>query len=137
MEQLLLTLHFFHQKKILHRDIKLDNILINKIHEDEYDIRVADFGLATFTPNDEYISYKCGTPGYVAPEILKGEGYSYKADIFSMGSLFFNILTGRYLFHGANHNETLALNLDCKIQLILPHLKGISKAAQRLLLRMI
>ena len=85
MEQLLLTLNFFHEKKIIHRDIKLENILINKVDEDEYDIRVADFGLATFTPDDEHISYKCGTPGYVAPEILKGEDYSYKADIFSLG----------------------------------------------------
>lgn len=70
-------------------------------------MRVADFGLAVFTPGDEEITHKCGTPGYVAPEILREEGYSYKADMFSLGSLFFNLLTGRYVFSGATNQEVL------------------------------
>jgi serine/threonine protein kinase len=45
---------------------------------------------------------KCGTPGYVAPEILKNEGYTSKCDIFSLGSLMFNLLTGFFLFSGDN-----------------------------------
>ena len=65
-------------------------------------MRIADFGLAVFTETDEKIFEKCGTPSYVAPEILKNIGYSYKSDIFSMGSLFFNLFTGRYLFNGKN-----------------------------------
>ena len=48
MEQLLLTLDFIHKQGIVHRDIKLDNILINKIEENEYVVKIADFGLATF-----------------------------------------------------------------------------------------
>lgn len=100
MEQLLLTIDFIHQKKIIHRDIKLDNILINQIEGDEFDVRIADFGLAIFTEKDEMIKDKCGTPSYVAPEILRSVGYSYKSDIFSLGSLFFNLITGRYLFNG-------------------------------------
>jgi|LauGreDrversion4_2_1035121.scaffolds.fasta_scaffold50290_2 serine/threonine protein kinase len=43
---------------------------------------------------------KCGTPGYVAPEILRSEGYNANCDIFSLGSLMFNLLTGFYLFSG-------------------------------------
>jgi serine/threonine protein kinase len=56
-----------------------------------------------FTERDQYLTHKCGTPGYVAPEMfISEEGYSYKADIFSLGALFFNLLTGRYLFSGEN-----------------------------------
>jgi serine/threonine protein kinase len=54
MEQLLLALDFFEKKKVVHRDIKLDNILIKQIEEGGiYEIRIADFGLATFTLRDE------------------------------------------------------------------------------------
>jgi serine/threonine protein kinase len=65
---------------------------------------MADFGLATFAPSNprEKLYEKCGTPCYVAPEVLRNEGYTAKCDIFSLGSLFFNLITGRYLFNGAN-----------------------------------
>ena len=106
--QLLLTMDFIHKKGVVHRDIKLDNILINKIEEGDLKVKIADFGMASYIKgqgqqNVEYSSQlymKCGTPGYVAPEILCGNGYNQKCDMFSMGSLMFNILTGLYLFSG-------------------------------------
>jgi calcium-dependent protein kinase len=55
--------------------------------------------MATFSAsNGGYLYIKCGTPGYVAPEILRSEGYTNKCDIFSLGAVFFNLLTGLYLF---------------------------------------
>jgi serine/threonine protein kinase len=48
MEQLLLTMDYFHSKGVAHRDIKLDNILIHKIEEKEYQVKIADFGIAAF-----------------------------------------------------------------------------------------
>jgi len=123
MEQLLLALDFFQQKKVVHRDIKLDNILIKRIEEKEnYEVRIADFGLATFTPNDELIQHKCGSPGYVAPEIFKKSGYSYKADIFSLGSVLFNLLTGRYLFSADNQQDLLIKNIKCQTAHIIKYL---------------
>ena len=114
MAQLLLALDFFQKKKIIHRDIKLDNILISQIEEEtHYEIRIADFGLAAFTPQDEMITHRCGSPGYVAPEVLKGRDYNYKADVFGAGSVFFNLLSRRYLFSGATADEVLRRNARC------------------------
>ena len=141
MEQLLLALDFFQQKKVIHRDIKLDNILVNSISDKDgsYDIRVADFGLALFTPDTAVLTHNCGTPGYVAPEMLRGNpnGYSYKADIFSLGSLFFNLLSGRYLFSGESNQQILAKNEKCQISHIEAYLSGISNSGKALLLWML
>ena len=54
---------------------------------------------------DELEYYRCGTPSYIAPEILRGTGYSFKADIFSIGSIMYNLVTGKYLFHVKDAQE--------------------------------
>lgn len=131
MLQLLLALDFLHNKKIVHRDIKLDNILINIIEQEEFNIKIADFGLACFLPDDietSPLTEKCGTPCYVAPEILRGEGYTSKCDMFSMGSLMFGLITGRYLFKGSDKQELLNNNKLCNLQRIDRFLTNVTPA---------
>lgn len=138
MEQGLLALDYMQEKKVLHRDIKPDNILLHSIlGENDCEIKIADLGLAVFTERDEKLFHKCGTPGYVAPEIFKDLGYSYKADIFSMGSVFFNLLTGCYLFSGKDQAEVLRLNFQCKLDHMRHFLKGVSPQCQDLLHKML
>jgi serine/threonine protein kinase len=107
MEQLLLALDFCQQKRIIHRDIKPENILINQVKDEgkSFEIKVADLGLSKSIPDGKGLFFKCGTPGYIAPEIFnatKENPYDYKVDIFSAGSIFFNLLTGFYIFNGHN-----------------------------------
>lgn len=80
-------------------------------------VKIADFGLSKFIPLTEGVKLfeKCGTPCYVAPEILREQGYNTKSDIFSLGSLMFNLLTGRFLFKGADKYELLAANKQCDL----------------------
>jgi len=60
-----------HRRNIVHRDIKLDNILINEIDQDGIVCKIADFGLSKHLPPGASLYEKCGTPCYVAPEILR------------------------------------------------------------------
>jgi serine/threonine protein kinase len=97
-----------HRKKIIHRDIKPDNILL--INKDELKICISDLGLACLTTDEVETKLKCGTPGYVAPDVLKGAPFTTKSDIFSIGSFFFNLITNSNLYQGKNGKEMLIAN---------------------------
>lgn len=88
------------RKSIVHKDLKPDNILLNS--EKELDIRIADFGFAgilSSSGNNKEEKIICGTPGYIAPEVLRNNGYSMKSDIFSAGSIFYALLSLKNLFY--------------------------------------
>ena len=62
---------------VVHRDIKTDNILVGRYSEEFITLKIADFGLSEILLNEEQVmTLKCGTPGYFAPEIFSGKGYS-------------------------------------------------------------
>lgn len=92
---LLSALNHLHDKKLVHRDLKPENILL-KTKESDTDIVIADFGLSTDIRFPEKILFKrCGTPGFVAPEVLnydekkKVPFYDEKCDIFSVGVILY------------------------------------------------
>lgn len=87
IKQILVALEYLHQFGIFHRDVKLQNILL--CSDDKFDIKLIDFGLADFYYKKEFVHNKCGTPGYIAPEILNDENYDTKIDIFSLGIIFY------------------------------------------------
>ena len=92
MKNLLNALAHMHEKGVMHRDIKPDNILLESAKND-YDIRIADFGLATIINDSEILYKRCGTPGFIAPEVISykesGKMYNEKCDIFSAGLIFY------------------------------------------------
>ena len=97
MYNFLKALAHIHSKKCIHRDLKPENLLL-KNKESHYEIVIADFGLAAFL-NEEILFKRCGTPGFVAPEILmyKEEEpfYDDRCDIFSAGVIFYILVTGK------------------------------------------
>jgi serine/threonine protein kinase len=88
--QLCDALHFAHSHKILHRDVKPGNIMVN----DEDRVKVADFGLAR-PMTGEAEENPFGTPDYAAPEIMDKRGVDQRADIFAAGIVLYELLTGR------------------------------------------
>lgn len=100
----------------MHRDLKPENLILASKGDDS-DVQIADFGFATvITEQEPKLYLRCGSPGYVAPEVLTGEGYSYGADVFSAGAIMFVLLTGRQLFKGIDYEELLANNKKCEIE---------------------
>jgi serine/threonine protein kinase len=110
---LLQALDYLHTNGIVHRDLKPENILMTSETDDTV-FQIADFGLATFISN-EVLSLRCGSPGYVAPEILKNKSYGTKVDIFSAGIVMYILLSGRAPFPGRAPDEILQRNKEAKI----------------------
>ena len=98
-KQLIEGLKYIHKKKIVHRDIKLDNILIDLTNT----IKICDFGVSRKISGDEIMNEHCGTPAYIAPEIFENQGYSgFKCDIWSAGVTLYYILGGIQPFRASS-----------------------------------
>jgi len=88
-------LRFLHSNHIVHRDIKLENILM----KDHSIVKLTDFGFSKILKHDaDYMKTRCGTPIYVAPEILNGELYTDSVDIWSSGVILYVMVFGKYPF---------------------------------------
>jgi len=106
MKQIIVAIKYLHNKSIIHRDLKLSNVLL----DEDLMVKLCDFGLATKVVDDERKTTICGTPNYIAPEILNGNhhgmGHSFEVDIWSLGVIMFTLLAGRPPFQTRNLHET-------------------------------
>ena len=103
LKQLSEGLKYLLSNNIIHRDLKPQNILITDVG----DIKITDFGFARYFDNDILIQTICGSPLYMAPEIMKSQKYDYKSDLWSVGIIFYEMLVGNTPFKSKNIYELI------------------------------
>jgi serine/threonine protein kinase len=134
MTKLLGGLEYCHSKLCVHRNLKLENVLLARF-EDLSSIKIADFGLAADL-EIEQLGKRCGSAGYVAPEILLGRTQSKKVDVFSAGVILYMCLSGTAPFGGTDEIAMLRSNAACSVDLESAYWAHISTTGKDLVRRM-
>jgi len=133
--QILEALTYLHDGDIIHRDLKPENLLFSDTTQDAV-LKVADFGLARLD-GDTTLKTICGTPGYVAPEMLLGNKYSKAVDIWAVGVITFILLCGYEPFYEENDQAMFQRILKCNYEFASPYWDEISENAKDLVRRML
>ena len=110
------ALIYLHDQGIVHRDLKPENLLYGS-KKDDAALKIADFGLASIIDDGQLLHSACGTPGYVAPEILKKnkkkkKGYGLPVDMWSLGVILYILLSGCPPFYQEDQNELFAAIIE-------------------------
>ncbi|KAI8123481.1 Serine/threonine-protein kinase polo [Lucilia cuprina] len=108
--QIIQGVKYLHDNRIIHRDLKLGNLFLN----DMLHVKIGDFGLATRIEYEgERKKTLCGTPNYIAPEILTKKGHSYEVDIWSIGCVMYTLLVGQPPFETKTLKDTYSKIKKC------------------------
>ncbi|KAM4652763.1 NUAK family SNF1-like kinase 1 [Discoglossus pictus] len=118
--QIVSAVHYCHKNGIVHRDIKLENILL----DDKLNVKLADFGLSTFYKKSQTLETYCGSPLYASPEIVKGLPYQGpEVDCWALGVLLYALVYGSMPFDNSNY-KCLAQQISSGRYRQPPHLSG-------------
>jgi len=123
VSQILKGVEYLHQRNIVHRDLKLENIMLSNLTP-QAKVKIADFGLARYFTDDSQLRTICGSPLYVAPEILdigtNSETYTPAVDMWSIGVivLFQKIRSGEYSMDDYLWNHISSEAKDCVQKLL-------------------
>ncbi|XP_026144444.1 serine/threonine-protein kinase DCLK3-like isoform X2 [Carassius auratus] len=126
------ALEYIHSKSIAHRDIKPENLLVQRDGNGCLNLKLADFGLAMVVT--EPVFTVCGTPTYVAPEILAETGYGVGVDVWAMGVILFVLLSGFPPFRSPDRNQEELFRLIQKgeVHFLSPYWDNASEGAKAL-----
>ena len=129
--QICLAVRHLHSRKILHRDLKTQNVFLTR----DNIVKLGDFGLATALRHTWQQAHSlCGTPHYFSPELVAGRPYNNKADIWSMGCILYELLTQRFAFLG-NTLQEIMHRIQCEQPSPIP--QHYSDGLRRILSRML
>ena len=100
---------------IIYRDIKLENILIEKDSSNEIQIKLIDFGIAEYFQPGTFMTALAGSDFYIAPEVILGK-YGFKCDLWSIGVIAYTIIFGQFPFDGQSQEEIFKKILYAKFK---------------------
>ena len=112
LQQLALGLAHIRSRNLIHRDLKPQNLLLSSMAPNAT-LKIADFGFARYMQQQDLAETLCGSPLYMAPEILRFQKYDAKADLWSVGAILFEMVSARPPYTGANHVQLLK-NIEAK-----------------------
>ncbi len=120
LHQVLAALADAHELGIVHRDLKPENILVEALRRGGDRVKVVDFGLAKLKEStlDTKVTSPgivCGTPDYMAPEQGRGDEIDGRADLYAVGIILYELLTGRLPFHGENPTQVVMMHLTAPV----------------------
>ena len=114
ISNIILSLEYIHNQRIIHRDLKPENLLF----DDEGYLHLTDFGISKiYKSDDSPILDISGTPGYISPEMIKGEPQNFVSDFFGLGIVTYELIFGKRPFEGDNKDEIANSILNKKIYL--------------------
>uniref|UniRef100_A0A8C2JHM3 non-specific serine/threonine protein kinase n=1 Tax=Cyprinus carpio TaxID=7962 RepID=A0A8C2JHM3_CYPCA len=129
IRQILDAVKYLHDMGIVHRDLKPENLLYYSMEEDS-NIMISDFGLSKIEDSGSVMSTACGTPGYVAPEVLAQKPYSKAVDCWSIGVISYILLCGYPPFYDENDAKLFEQILKAEYEFDSPYWDDISDSAK-------
>jgi len=136
IKQILSAMAYVHSHGIAHRDLKPENLLLANEPGQSDLIKIADFGLSKDF-GAEQMATSCGTPDYVAPEVLGGEVYDSAVDIWSIGVITYVLLCGFPPFYGENQKELFENIMKGNYDFPDPEWSGVSEDAKNFIKKML
>jgi calcium/calmodulin-dependent protein kinase I len=131
LRQVLECLVYLHSKGLIHRDLKPENIIFNNNSYEK--VTLVDFGFMTKAKEYKLLFTRCGTPGYVAPEVLADQDYDTAADMYSAGILFYALITKKNPFQNKSYSKLIKNNKSGSVDYtIVEDLKLENKSASKI-----
>ena len=133
---LLSTIKYCHDRNVVHRDLKPENLLLTS-PDDDANVKIADFGFAVRSNGYMALTTQCGTPGYVAPEILSTQPYGKAVDMWSIGVITYILLGGYPPFHDDNQKNLFKKIKNAEYEFHPEYWDAVSEEAKDLIRRLL
>ncbi len=134
--QIMKGVRYLHSFGIVHRDLKLENIMMSD-QTDKAQPKIVDFGLSKIIGPNETANEPFGTLGYVAPEVLKKQPYTYSCDVWSLGCILYALLSGSLPFDHNDQKELMRMTMEDQLKFELNAWDKITSTCKNLIIELL